>query len=354
MSEACNWRAIVSMALKNLIESDEIEAASVIRNGRMDVTTNAYDNLNGGITYYDIVFKLKYRDFSEIGSRKSDLEGVIDNAIQQFHTDEHSLIANVIIEPEIEQILDWQATLPETKGTTLQLIHDERQQLEDNATGQQSYKSEGVEEEYRTRHERIIQIAKVTGFDYPITCSSLAEWWIKVKDVGGYAERRAYISELFTPVINQIQESDETAVIDFSRIVNKSEAINKAIDDANTLIRSGRYDSAVDRIHTAFFGYLRFLLDQHNIPYVEGDTLAQLYTKLHIYYGETIQPNDVGVLVKTIMRSSSGTISAINDFRNRHTVVHPNDHLINKREAQLAIRLINSVVDYIEDVENTL
>lgn len=60
-----------------------------------------------------------------------------------------------------------------------------------------------------------------------------------------------------------------------------TEVIGKAISDAELLMGEGKYDSAFDRVHTAFHGYLRKLLDNNSVDYEESDTLSQLYTKLH-------------------------------------------------------------------------
>ena len=57
------WKDLVSMALRLLIEQKEDAATSVIRNGKLDVRCNSYDNWNGGIYYWDIVFGLKFREY---------------------------------------------------------------------------------------------------------------------------------------------------------------------------------------------------------------------------------------------------------------------------------------------------
>lgn len=351
--ETVNWNAEISMVLKALSDAGEAESASVIRNGKLDVDVNACDNWNGGTTYYDVVFRLKYKEYVALEQRKSELEGLLDKTIERFHTDERSAIANVIILPEVEQLLDWQAVYPITKDDVIQLINQERQQLEKNATGEQQYKDDGVESEYESRHKRICQIAKKVRFEYPIEYDSLAEWWTFVKNIGGYAERRTYISQIFSPLISALRESEEGEVVDFSRIATKTETIHKAINDVEVFIRDGEFASAVDRVHTAFHGYMRSLLDDHQIPYTEAETLSQLYSKLHAFYGNTIHPTEVAELVRTVLRSSSGIISSINDLCNRHTVAHPNEKLIERREALLVMKLTNAMIEYIEDIEET-
>ena len=45
-------------------------------------------------------------------------------------------------------------------------------------------------------------------------------------------------------------------------------------------------------------------------------------------------------LIKTAIRSGVGIISAINDIRNRHSLAHPNNTIIDKREAELTLQII--------------
>ena len=130
---------------------------------------------------------------------------------------------------------------------------------------------------------------------------------------------------------------------------SKVDAMAKAIEDAEIFIREGKYDSAFDRVHTAFHGYLRKKLDILNEPYVESDTLNQLYNKLHTYVGTHIATDQSGI-IKTTLRSASGIISSINDLRNRNSLAHPNNSIITSRDAELCIKIVKDLTDYIEKV----
>ena len=138
-------------------------------------------------------------------------------------------------------------------------------------------------------------------------------------------------------------------MVDFSNIAI-SDVIKKAISDAEQFIQMGKYDSAFDRVHTAFHGYIRKVLDNKGVTYEESDTLTQLYTKLHDKIASEISSNEISELVKKTMRSSSGAIAAINEMRNRHSLSHPNTDLLEKREAEFAIKIIKNISDYINSV----
>lgn len=135
-------------------------------------------------------------------------------------------------------------------------------------------------------------------------------------------------------------------VVDLSAI-SVTDVITKAISDAELLMQSGKYDDAFDRVHTAFHGYFRKVLDNKGISYEESETLAQLYSKLHSEVAKNIANPDIADLVRTAMRSGSGVISSINDLRNRFSLAHPNAVIVDKREAELAIKLIKDLSDYI-------
>lgn len=135
-------------------------------------------------------------------------------------------------------------------------------------------------------------------------------------------------------------------VFDFSAI-SATDFIAKAITDAEQFMNEGNYSSALDRIHTAFHGYLRKKLDDLHVEYKESDTLHQLYSKLHSQIADDMS-EDIASLIRTTIRSASGVVSSLNDLRNRHSISHPNPDLISDREAKLCISIVKSLSDYIE------
>lgn len=150
-----------------------------------------------------------------------------------------------------------------------------------------------------------------------------------------------YLTDIETGIIVTPHE-----VIDFSEI-SVTDAVAKAIEDAELFMRDGKFDSAFDRVHTAFHGYLRKKLGDLGESYEESDTLNQLYNKLHTYVSSNIAIDQSGI-IKTALRSASGIISSINDLRNRHSLAHPNGSIITSREAKLCIKLVKDLTDYIE------
>ena len=345
------WKDLVSMAYRRLIEQNNKIAAAVIKNGTMDVWFDSHDNWNGGIDYWTIVFILKYNDYMAIENQRPQIEEELACILSSFHSDERDKISNVAIKLNIERYVDWNAVLPDTKEDTIRLIEDERALLEDIATMKRLFSEDGIEESFRQRHRRICDIAEKAGFDYPIDCNSLPEWWQQIKEFRSHTERKARIAQIFQPLIDMLNASENNIAVDFPKVSLQSNTVRQAIADAELFIREKKYESAVDRIHTAFHGYLRQILDRHQIAYKSDDSLPSLYAKLHSYYRTAIQPPDVADKIREIIRSGGSMVTKVNELRNNNTVAHANTQLIQKREAELVIRMLNAIWDYIEDIE---
>lgn len=91
----------------------------------------------------------------------------------------------------------------------------------------------------------------------------------------------------------------------------------KAIEDAELFLREGSYDSAFDRIQTAFSDY--------------------------------IKQADVDERTKKILRSAEAIIETINELENTEKAAPADRQKIVKRKAQLALGLADAIVEYIED-----
>lgn len=208
------WKRLVSIGLRFLQEQGNADAVAVIKNATLDSDIVNHDNWDGGIDFWELIFQLKYKDFTTLGEKKDTVESDILTALEKFHTDERDRLVSVQIQPVIDQYIDWNAVLPKTKDSTINLIQEEQKMLTDVATGGLSFKEEGIEETYHQRHQMILDIADRAGFDYPVTANTLVEWWGEVKGMPKYSDRREYISQMFSPLLNMLRESEEASSSD--------------------------------------------------------------------------------------------------------------------------------------------
>lgn len=199
------------MTLRYLQDKGKSEPVTVIRNSTFEIEPNKQFNLYGGIEYLNLVFKLKYKDYISIENTKDAIAEEIYDALIHFHKDVQQRITSVLIQPVIEQYIDWDAVYPITKSETIEMIEKEKSMLLDVSTGKLKFTTYGVEDDYRLLHQKIVSIANKAGFDYPVKTNSLAEWWREIKDKKHhYSDRREYISGLFEPLLNTLRSSEES------------------------------------------------------------------------------------------------------------------------------------------------
>ena len=128
---------------------------------------------------------------------------------------------------------------------------------------------------------------------------------------------------------------------------NANETVLRALRDAQSLIHQQRPSSAVDRVHTALHGYLRTLCDEQEIAYEEGDSpqrLLRLLRQNHPRLGG-IQEGDV---ISDVLTSIGTAVDRVNTIRNRASLAHPNEDLIDEPEARLVINSVRTILHYLE------
>ncbi len=87
---------------------------------------NSFDDWDGEIDYWDLIFRLKYRDYTAIADKKDKIEGDILTVLEQFHVDGRNQLANVLIQPLIELYIDWKAIILTRNDEKTYLIATQR------------------------------------------------------------------------------------------------------------------------------------------------------------------------------------------------------------------------------------
>ena len=127
-----------------------------------------------------------------------------------------------------------------------------------------------------------------------------------------------------------------------------SDVVERAISDAEVLIRENGATSEVDRIHTALHGYLFAVCESANIAHDDESSVTTLFSLLRQNHIK-LQPsgpraNDI----TKMLRALAIIIDSINPLRNKASVAHPNQDLISEDEALLVINAARSLMHYLE------
>ncbi len=154
--------------------------------------------------------------------------------------------------------------------------------------------------------------------------------------------------ELLKPRLEAIAARLEGNVVPPPTLESTSEAVQRALHDTETLLRNGDPVSGVDRVHTAFHGHLLHLCQRDDVNLPKDPTVVQIW-KAIITSHPTFQ---VGGPrrddIKKMLRSLSAAIDALSPVRNRASLSHPNEALLEAAEALLVVNMTRTLINYLE------
>lgn len=142
--------------------------------------------------------------------------------------------------------------------------------------------------------------------------------------------------------------ASHTDMVHFVTPDNSSDAVRRALADAQNLIRTGGTPHAVDRIHTALHGYFKNLCDQENIQYDADASITKLFKRLRKDHPAFHDYGPKKSEIQKVLNSIANIVDALNPIRNEASSAHPTDSLLSDAEATLAINAGLSILQYTE------
>ena len=127
-----------------------------------------------------------------------------------------------------------------------------------------------------------------------------------------------------------------------------TDTVQRALADAEALLKTRGPVSAVDRLHTALHGHLVHVCRDAGIALGNDPSVTQLWSVLIGQHPSLQIPDVRRDDIKKILRSASAIVDAINTIRNRASLGHPNEELIDEDEAWLVINITRSLLHYLE------
>lgn len=137
-------------------------------------------------------------------------------------------------------------------------------------------------------------------------------------------------------------------LVEVSKPDISSEVVLRAITDAQHLIYSSGAVSAVDRVHTALHGYLKKICDLASITYSINPSLTELFKQIRVQHPIFIVNFNSSEEIKRLFGALATIIDSLNIIRNRASVAHPNENLLDESEAILVINCVRSIMHYLD------
>jgi hypothetical protein len=127
-----------------------------------------------------------------------------------------------------------------------------------------------------------------------------------------------------------------------------SEVVRRAIRDAEALIAANGATSGVDRLHTALHGYLKAVADGAAIKSNPDPSLTDLFKLLREEHSRFRTSGARGADIDQVFKAMAAIVAVLNPVRNRASVAHPNEKLLDEPEAMLVINAVQTILHYID------
>jgi hypothetical protein len=208
-------------------------------------------------------------------------------------------------------------------------------------------------DEYIDRHPRLLRSLSWGDSDYkghvidavanmldkdPENLKRLLEYepivqWLIQHEPARYEEVRAEVYELEVAEVVPVTSTDSGLA---------------ALADAQALLRTRGPTSAVDRVHTGLQDFLKSACDGAGIAYPQDPTANQLLKPLLDHHPKLQDLGPRSEDVRRMLKASAAMVDALGTVRNRASLAHPNEELVDADAALLAINMARSLLRYLD------
>jgi len=166
----------------------------------------------------------------------------------------------------------------------------------------------------------------------------------------------------YDPIVRWLKRNDESALENLQAdaygltvpeiIPTGSEAAMSALVDAQALLDSRGPASAVDRVHTGLHGFLRGACESNGISFNVGATPNQLLKLLLDQHDALQDLGPHGDEIRRMVRTTASIVDAMGTLRNRASLAHPSEELLDQEEALFVINLARSLIRFLNSKLN--
>lgn len=146
-----------------------------------------------------------------------------------------------------------------------------------------------------------------------------------------------------------VDDRDTHEPVDEPEIVDPSLTVHRALGDVRELLLSRGATSAVDRLHTAFHGFLKEECTKASIVVPGDPAITALFKALRKQHPKFKIEGPESTHVERMLYALATIADASNPLRNRATLAHANPALLEEPEALLVVNSIKTLFKYVHD-----
>lgn len=193
-----------------------------------------------------------------------------------------------------------------------------------------------------TTKDRFIKILTESS---PHVQAKILEGILKLYPVGSSELRTEDRGHLIHGWITRLRSTSPVAT---PRPSITSVVVERALNDAETLIEKHDATSGVDRVHTAFHGFLHAICASSGIVVSDDINMPALLAAIRDRHPKFTVKGPRDEEITRVIRSMSSIVDSLNTIRNRASIAHPNPELLGAPEAMLMVNVVRSLLHYID------
>lgn len=231
---------LVSTLILSLRQNNKSRLANIVKESEYNLQINKSSCFGDDCT---IIFYYPINKYPYLIQEKDNIEKDLYENIRNFYRDDSINISSVIIQAKINMYLDWDAIHPdETKDSLLELVQEEKNTLIKAATAVISIRDEKENNSYKKKHDYLNKTLKKLGLDPIHKYNDLWDWYndYNNRNLKTYESRRVYIRQLFAPLIEQIQNSEENQLELFQYEKTGWDKVDEEVSNMKIVLKEAR------------------------------------------------------------------------------------------------------------------
>ncbi len=148
-------------------------------------------------------------------------------------------------------------------------------------------------------------------------------------------------------ILVKVMDEGEVESVPAPTLKITSSVVERALSDAEALIRQRGAVSGLDRVHTAFHGYLKAICDDAGLLPAGDPGITDLFKIVRRQHPALHPPPPGAGEIDNILGPLATIVNALNPVRNRSSVAHPNEQLLEEPEAMLVINAVRTLLHYL-------
>lgn len=182
--------------------------------------------------------------------------------------------------------------------------------------------------------KRYVELAELKNS--PQVLLALREIALAFKELEIYV--RFIVAEVCTETVELVKQPEPEVT---------TEVVERALKDSQQLIYTSGAASAVDRVHTALHGYLRAICVKAKIPFSEHASLTELFKTVRTNHSSFDNITAGAEESKRLFGALATIVDTLNTLRNRASIAHPNNRILEEAEAILAVNCVRTILHYL-------